>query len=102
MRVGIDFGLDHVELEVQESNLVGVQRQPMAPALADPQEAVRAALENPIGFPALRRALTPDDHVAIVVDEELPRLAELLTPILEHITGAGVALPAITLVCSPT
>src|SRR5205823_854441 len=50
----------------------------------------------------LRRALTPDDHVTIVVDEHLPRLPELVTAILEHVTAAGVAPAAVTLLCPPT
>ncbi len=53
-------------------------------------------------FPRLRRALTPDDHIAIVVDEELPRLAELLVPLLEHVHSAGVAPESMTLLCPPS
>jgi nickel-dependent lactate racemase len=102
MRIGIDFGLDHLELEVLEHQLVGVEHAPQAPATADVPAAIRSALESPVDFPALWRALTPDDHVAIVVDERLPRLAELLTPLLEHVARAGVAPAAITLLCSPS
>jgi nickel-dependent lactate racemase len=102
MHAAIDFGLDHLDVEVPESKLVTVHQPAAAPPLADPAGAVRAALEAPLGFPALRRALTPDDHVAIVVDERLPHLPELLTPILEHVTEAAVAPEAITLLCPPT
>jgi nickel-dependent lactate racemase len=63
---------------------------------------VRAALEHPVDFPALRRALTPDDRVVVVVDEQLPHLVELLVPLLEHIVAAGVAPEALTLVCPPS
>lgn len=101
MQVGIDFGQEHLNLDVREGSLVGVQRQPAAPAIADRKGAVRAALERPLGFPSLKRALTPDDHVTIVVDEQLSHLAEVLTPILEHITEAGVVPEAITLLCAP-
>jgi nickel-dependent lactate racemase len=64
--------------------------------------AVRAALESPVGFPPLRRALTPDDRVAVVLDEALPRLPELLVPILEHLGQAQVAPAAVTLLTAPT
>jgi nickel-dependent lactate racemase len=101
MRLGIDYGRQHLDFEVSESKLIGVHRQPIVPPIADRCAAVRAALETPLGFPALRRALTPDDHVTIVVDESLPHLAELLTPLLEHITGAAVHPEAITLLCAP-
>jgi nickel-dependent lactate racemase len=102
MRIDIPYGRQHVQVEIGESKLVGVSRQPPAPPLPDPGGAVRQALESPQGFPALRRALTPDDHVVVVVDEELTRLAELLTPVLEHISLAGVAPEAITLLCPAT
>jgi nickel-dependent lactate racemase len=99
MRVGIGYGPECLEAEVAEEKLVRVHRQPQAPPLRDVPGAVREALEKPLGFPALRHALTPDDHVAIVVDEQLPHLAALLTPILEHVTRANVPPQAITLVC---
>jgi nickel-dependent lactate racemase len=101
MHLGIEFGQEHLDVEVGEANLVGVHRQPEAPPLADRKAAVAAALERPLGFPALHRALTPDDHVTVVVDEQVPHLAEVLTPVLEHITMAGVAPEAVTLLCAP-
>ena len=60
---------------------------------------MRTALEVPADYPPLRRAFTPDDQVTIVVDERLPHLVELLVPLLEHITQAGVAPSAVTLLC---
>lgn len=101
MRIGIDYGLEHLDVEVPDSSLVSVHRQPPAPPLDDLGAAVRNALEHPLGFPALRLALTPDDHVAIVMDRHLPRAAALLQPLLEHITAAHVAPQAITLLGSP-
>jgi nickel-dependent lactate racemase len=101
MRIGIDYGTRQLEVEVAPDQLVPVHREPAARPLTDLPAAVRAALERPLGFPPLRRALTPDDHVTIVVDERLPQLAELLTPILDHITEAGVTPDAITLLCAP-
>ena len=101
MRIAIPCGLEQIHIEIAESNLVGVRRAPIAPGIADVPAAIGTALETPIGFPALLRALTPDDHVVIVVDEHLSRLGELLVPILEHITLAQVAPEAITLLCPP-
>jgi nickel-dependent lactate racemase len=48
----------------------------------------------------LRRALTPDDHVAIAVDEQLPDLPRFLTPLLEHLASARITPDAITLLCA--
>lgn len=102
MRMGISYGRERLEVTVREGSLVGVRRAPPAPALPDPGAAVGAALESPHGFPALRLALTPDDHVAVVVEEHLPHFVELLTAVLEHIRGAHVAPEAITVLCPPS
>ena len=71
------------------------------PNVADPVQAMRDALEHPLDYPALRLALTPEDHIAIVVDESIPQLDRLLVPLLEHITQAQVQPEAITLICPP-
>ncbi len=103
MRVGIDFAREHLDMEVREEALVRMKRGPPAPALSDPGAALRAALESPVRFPPLCRALTPDDHVVIVVDEHLPHREDLLPPLLEHIQGAGVSLTSVTMLfASPT
>lgn len=102
MQFGIAYGRERLEVDVDQSHLVGVHQEPPAPPLADPVPAVRAALETPIGFPALRRALTPDDRVVVVLDEHLALLPELLTPVLQHVTEARVAPGRITLVCPHT
>lgn len=101
MRIAIGYGRDTLELDLPEDQIVAVRRQPITPPLADPVPAVREALEQPHAFPPLRRALTPDDHVVIVVDEQLPQLARLLTPILEHITKALITPESTTLLCAP-
>src|SRR5271163_4373519 len=101
MRVGLDWGRQHLDVDVADQNVVAVQRAAPAPALTDAAAAVRNALEEPFEFPPLRRALTPDDQVVILVDEHVPELARLLMPILEHVRAAGVAAEAITLLCVP-
>jgi nickel-dependent lactate racemase len=101
MRVRIEYGREHLDLDVADNRLAPLHRQEPAPALMDLAAAMHDALEKPLGFPALRRALTPDDHVAIVIDEGSPRLSELLTPLLEHIAQAHVKPTAITLLCPP-
>ncbi len=100
MRIAIEYGRDRAEYEVPEGKLIATPAPPAG--LAEPGAALRAALETPVAFPALRRALTPDDHVVVVIDERVPQLAKLLVPLLEHIAGAGVAPEAITLLCAAT
>jgi nickel-dependent lactate racemase len=100
--VTIEFGNARISLEIPPERLIQVERAAFPPPMADPIQAVRDALESPLRYPALRLALTPDDHVTVVVDEHLPRLAELVTAALEHIVSAGVNPAAITLLCPPT
>jgi nickel-dependent lactate racemase len=101
MRVTVSYGRKQVELEVDASRIVGGAR-PADTGVNDPAEAVRRALEEPFDYPPLRQALTPDDHIAIIVDERLPGLAQLLIPILQHVNGAGVPAEAITIVVPPS
>jgi nickel-dependent lactate racemase len=103
MRIGINYGQEQIDLEVPDASLArapgGAHRAPPGPALADPGTAVRAALEAPLGFPPLRRALTPDDHVVVVVEERLPHLIELVTAVLEHLARGLVPPESVTLLC---
>lgn len=101
MRVTIDWGRQQMELDVSSDQLIPVHSAPPARPLADPVAAVREALERPLGFPPLHRALTPDDHIAIVVDEHIAALPRLLPPLLQHIQQANVRPDAVTLVCTP-
>jgi len=88
-----------MEFDVADAGRVVQQRAPQP--LDDAAAAVRAALQAPFDFPALRRALTADDHVTVVADERLPGLAQLLTPVLEELTSAGVDPANVTLLCEP-
>lgn len=99
MRIGVDYGLEHVDLEIPENRLIALERSRPAAALPDPGAALREALEHPTDFPALRRALTPDDHLAIVLDDDLPQPAELLTALVDHLATAHVGPDALRLVC---
>lgn len=102
MRVHLSIGLTQLNLEVADARLLTSHRALKPTALADPADALRGALDAPLRYPPLWRALTPDDHVTIVVDERLPGVGKLLTPILEHIGRADVAPAAITLLCPPS
>jgi len=96
----LHFGRERIEVTLAPEQLVAVRRRPPAPPVLDPVAAVRDAVEAPLGFPPLRRALTPDDRVTVVIDEHLPHFGRLLTPLLEHVASAGVAPEAITLLTS--
>jgi nickel-dependent lactate racemase len=97
----VEFARERLTLDVRPDRLIGLDRAALPPPLADATAAIRKAMESPLDYPPLRRALTPDDHVTVVVDENLPRLPELVTAVLEHVAAAGVASAAVTLLCPP-
>ncbi len=101
MQIDIKYGQQNVQFDVEKENLLDVKRSGPLNNLADPVAAVREALENPFEFPPLRRALTPEDQVTIVVDETIPQLPRLLVPLLEHLLSARISPEAITLLCLP-
>src|SRR5262245_6588926 len=101
MRIDVSYGREQLQVDVPDADIVPVRRQPPAPRLSDPVAAVREALEHPLDFPALRQALIPDDHVAIVVDDRLPDVGKLLMPVLQHLSQAHISPAAVTLLCPP-
>jgi nickel-dependent lactate racemase len=60
-------------------------------------ELVRDALEKPHRFEPLRRAVTPDDRIALVVDESLPDLAAAVAVVIQHLGTAGIGPASITI-----
>lgn len=101
MRVEIGYGRQRAEFEVADERLVGVTATAPMTVTDDVADALKHALENPFEYPALRRALTPDDQIAILVDDRLPQLELLLTTLLEYVVEAGIAAENIALVCAP-
>jgi nickel-dependent lactate racemase len=90
-----------VSLEVREGTLIVPRRAGPVPMIADAARAVRAALETPRNFPPLRRALTPEDRITVVVDDRLPQLGTMVNEILKYLTEAGVVADSITLLSPP-
>jgi len=99
--VELFVGREPWSLSVARERRVELHREPSAAPSETGAELVRAALEHPHEFEAMRRALTPDDHVAIVFDASLPHAAALLVEVLEHLRSAGVQLEAVTILTAP-
>ncbi|MFO0937910.1 MAG: lactate racemase domain-containing protein [Gemmataceae bacterium] len=90
-----------VTVPVEKSIAISFPGNQTQPQSTGAQSQVEQSLEAPFGFEPMRRAMTPDDHVVIVVDDELPRLAELLSGVIGHIQSAGVQPDAVTLLLAP-
>jgi nickel-dependent lactate racemase len=95
-KLEIPLGSSNWSVETRARSVPLSRRREPNPILELPT-AVRLALESPLRFEAMRRACTPDDRVVLVIDDRLPRLGELIPPILEHLASAGIAMENVTL-----
>lgn len=88
-------------LTVREGQRVEPRRSPISEPTAPAAELTRAALERPFGFEPLRRALTPDDRITLVLDPNIPQLAPVLTEVFVHLASAGVGIDNVTVLTPP-
>jgi len=98
--IEVPVGRSRWSLPVRDADLIPLPRT--APTvIGDVRAAVVDALERPIRFESFRRAVTPDDRVALVVDESLPHLPQLITGVLEYLATAGIPPSAVTAISPP-
>jgi nickel-dependent lactate racemase len=93
--VEVSVGRSRWSLAVRDADLIPFPAATTRP-VRDARAAVVEALDHPVRFEPFRRALTPDDRIALVVDESLPRLPELIAGVLEYLAGAGIPPSAVT------
>jgi nickel-dependent lactate racemase len=62
----LKFDREKVEVEIPEENLLGILQSREVPCAATEEEAVRRALENPIGSPRIGDKVKPGEKVCIV------------------------------------
>jgi nickel-dependent lactate racemase len=93
--IEVPVGRSRWSLAVRDADLIPLPKTASV-GVRDVRAAVVDALERPIRFEAFRRAVTPDDRVALVVDESLPHLPDLITGVLEYLATAGIPPSAVT------
>jgi len=69
--------------------------------LADPSGAVAAALSKPLGYPPLRRAVTPGDRVVLAIDKGVPQLSGVVAGAVQSLLSGSVSPEDITLLLAP-
>ena len=97
----LNIGLEPWHLTVPVEQLVTLSRAAIVQPTHFVAELTRNALEHPFGFESLRRAVTPDDRVAIVLDPDLPEVAIMLGEVLKHLGSAGIPPAAVTILTAP-
>jgi nickel-dependent lactate racemase len=101
--IDVAVGASRWTLEAPEGCLVNLESRllPGEP-VADPRAAVREALEHPLRFGhPLRKAVTPDDRIALVIDDRLPKLGEMVAGTLEYLVVAGIGPEQVTIIIPP-
>ena len=97
MHVELPIGKNHWTVDVRESDF-RESPGPVAAPITDPEAAVGRAMEHPVRFEPLRRAMTPDDKIALIVDERLPELAKLIQGTLKYLAAAGIPPESVTVI----
>lgn len=97
----LNVGPEPWHLSVPSERLVTLKRASFVPPAHSVAEMTRAALEHPFGFEALRRALTPDDRVTIVLDATLPNVGVMLGEIFTHLGSANISPETVTILTPP-
>ena len=101
-RMELRVGRSTWTVNIPPDRLVELRRAPVPPPPTQPpRELVRAALDAPFGFEPMRRAVAPGDRVTIVLDTDLPRPADLLAGVLDHLQTAGVPASDVTVLTPP-
>src|SRR5580700_2428684 len=100
--IDVSVGASRWTFNITDSNLLTVRPRVPGEPIADLRAAVRNALEHPLRFGhPLRRALTPDDRVALVIDDRLPKLGEMVAGVLEYLAQIGIGPEQVTIIIPP-
>ncbi len=99
MNIAIAYGRKGLQIEVPDKNLYKVVEPKHLPGVEDPSEAVKKAIDNPIGSRPLRKRVSPEDNVTIVVSDKTRPVPTylILPPVIDELLSAGVAEDRITI-----
>jgi len=100
MQLEFGFGKGVQTVTVPDQNVLGVLMSNPMEHLRHGQEAVKYALQNPIGAPHLHTLVKPGQKIAIItsdISRPLPSY-DVLPPVLEELFKAGVQAEDVTVV----
>src|SRR2546423_1584045 len=83
-------------LSLPDDRAIAWWNGPSAPTI-DVAQRLRAALDEPVGMPALSRCVVPGDAVVIAVEPSMPEVRTVLASVVNVLEGAGVEREKITL-----
>ncbi len=99
MKVTLDYGKTGLPVELPDQNVVGVLGLQPQPPLADPEQAIRDALRQPIGTPPLAELARGKRSACVVIsDITRPVPNKLILPaVLETLEASGIPREGITI-----
>ena len=100
MKLEFGFGQGKQVVELPEENLMGVLHANEVPVGLTGEDAVRAALDAPIGAPPIEAVVRPGEKLAIVTSDITRPCPSwvILPPLLDRLYAAGIKKEDITLV----
>lgn len=100
MRLEFGFGTGTQSVEVCDDRLAGILHANEPPPGLTGEDAVRAALDAPIGAPPIEQVVRPNEKIAIVTsDITRPCLTwKILPPLLDRLYAADIKREDITLI----
>ena len=91
MQVRLAFGENDVfDAEVVDDCVRGVHTAALEGPLSDPAGALARALEQPLDFPPLSRAVVPGDQIVLALDSSVPQLPLVVGEIVSVLLAAQV------------
>ena len=93
LRYGTDSAID---LEFEEGVLLGAFGCPAGKPLDSVEKAVTAALNEPLGYPALAQCITPSDRIVLALEPGVPQVAEVTTAVIQALLDANIHPDGIT------
>jgi nickel-dependent lactate racemase len=98
MKTELHFGGQKFALQLPSDRHVSIKQPATTNAPRDLSRLLSERLNHPTAYPALKLALTPDDHIAIVLDPGLPQLESLLSGVMAHLAEGHIQPENVTLV----
>ena len=69
MMISLPYGNEMVEMEVPDQCFIGMIDPPKAQPAEYPEQEIRYAIEHPTGGRGLEDIISPDQKIAVIVDD---------------------------------
>jgi nickel-dependent lactate racemase len=88
-----------LSVEVPPEATVAVCAAPNGETLFDVAGAVRAALDEPMDYPALSKARVPGDRIVLAAERDMPQTAEIVAAVAGYLVATGASPDELRVLC---